>query len=92
MEGGQGAGETKRLAQLSQRHVGLVCQQLADGNAVLGDNGPFAASAVVEGLDVTEFALLLEELFDHAQGDVEAVGDDLAGAFAGEVGAENAFA
>lgn len=58
MEGGQGAGETEGLAQLGQRHVGLVGQQLADGNAVLGDNGPFAASTMMQGLDVTEFATL----------------------------------
>ena len=92
MQGWQGAFEAEGVAQLGQGHVGLASQKLADGDAVLGDNGFFAACPVVEGLDVTKFAALLEELFDHAEGDVEAQGDGLAGAFTAEVGADNAVA
>ena len=60
--------KAQRLAQFGQRHVRLALEMLPDGGAVLGNNELLVSGEV---LDAASLATLLEQLFNHAQGDAK---------------------
>lgn len=91
MQRGQAAIQPDSLAQLRESQVGRGPEAPADGLPVGVEDLGLASGAVVLRGDVADSAALLEELLDHAQGDAEALGDLVAGAFARVVGGKDAF-
>ena len=91
MDRRQRALQAQGLAQFGQGHVRLALELLADGDAVLCHNELLAPGEVVPGLDAASFAPLLQQLFDHAQGDAKAPSDRIPCAFTFVISADNAF-
>jgi len=92
MDRGQGAFQSHRGAQFGQGQVGLGAHQRTQLPAVRGDDQGLAARAVMARGDIAGLAALLEELFDHAEGNVETPGHILPGALPGVVGGKDAGA
>jgi hypothetical protein len=75
-----------------QGQIGPAGQKQAHLPAVAAENHGFAAAAVMTGGNAAGVAALLDELFDHAKGHIEATGHLLAGGIPTVIGLENAFA
>ena len=91
MDRGQRALQAQGFAQFGQSHVRLAFELLPDGDAVLCDDELLAPGKVVPGLDVTCFAPLLKQLFNHAEGDAKAPCDLIPRAFSFVICADDTF-
>ena len=93
MDGLDGAVQTDSGANFLQSQIRLLGEQRTHFAAVEIKDDGFASATVMLGGDIaTAMTALLEELFDHAQRDLVAVGDLVPRTFAAVVGGQDAFA
>ncbi len=86
MDGLDGASQIQASPDLLKSEIGLFDQKKAQLAAMGVDNEGLASAAMVTGSDVTGVAALLDELFDHADRDLETAGYLFAGGVATIIG------
>jgi hypothetical protein len=91
MDGLDGAFQGEPDTDFLKREIGLFLQEEAHIPAMAVENEWLATAAVMTGSDITGMAALLEELFDHGQRYLKAVGDLFAGGIPTVVGFEYAL-
>jgi len=92
MKGRQRAGQGQSDPHLPQRHVWLASKQNPHFLVMSWQNHCFAARKAMSRRDIAGPAALLQELFDHPDGNLEALGDLLTSAFFAIVRSQNSFA
>ena len=92
MDGLEGAAHGQGLAHFLQGQVRFAGQKGSKSLLVPLNQSGFAPGVTVAGPQVAGAAALLKELLDQAQGNPEAAGDFLAGAFLLVVSGQDPFA
>jgi hypothetical protein len=84
-----GASQPQSSADLLKGEIGLFGKEKTHLAAMGVDDKGFAATAMMTGSDISSVAALLEELFDHAERDLETAGHLLTGGIATIIGLED---
>jgi len=78
MDGRQGTIDAEALSQLRQRGVWLLAHEFEQTLLQGAGDQALAPGAVVQVFNGTGVAILLDEFFHHAEGNIESLGDLLA--------------
>ena len=89
VDGLDGASQAKERPDLLKGEIGLFGKEKTHLAAMGVDNEGLAAAAMVTGSDVSGVAALLDELFDHAERDLETAGHLFTGGVATIIGLED---
>jgi hypothetical protein len=91
MDGLDGAFQGEPDTDFLKREIGLFLQEEAHVAAMAVENDRLATAAVMTGGNITGMTALLEELLDHGERYLEAVGDLFAGDIPTVVGFEDSL-